>query len=386
MWPELDDQAHAWRRKLREFADRVIAPVRDMYDRENRFPETVHDAARAEGLLNLDQPEALGGAGLSNVSAVVGVEALASVCAPCAFTMGFNRGALYPVSIGGTADQQEEFIARLVREQRYASLCLSEPDNSGSNLMGLQTTATRTDRGWLISGTKCMVGNGGVSSQYSVLAKAMVDGKPQGLTFFVIPRTDAVEVGPNTDKLGFRAVETPTIQFREAEVTDAHRLGPVGSGAAIMLETLHAIRVGGSATILGIVVGALEDALPWIREREVYGGALSQKSHVQLSLGGLYAKLEMVRRMIHEAARLRDQGLPCGHASAISKLAAAELAVEATDAVVQLYGWRGIDGEYPIQKRYRDARQTSIFEGTSEVLKLGLFHTLMDVHSRGESL
>ncbi|TNE84965.1 MAG: hypothetical protein EP330_26530 [Deltaproteobacteria bacterium] len=386
MWPELDARTEAWRARCAEFAERVILPNRRQYDRENRFPEAVHEVARAEGMLNLDFPEELGGGGLSSVEAVVGVETLASVCAPIAFTMGFNRGALHPILVGANDDQKQEFIGKLIAEGRYASLCLTEPHSSGSNLMGLNTTATRTDRGWMITGEKCMVGNGGVSTQFSVLAKTVVDGKNQGLSFFAVPKSDAVIVSENTDKLGFRAVETPTIRFVGAEVEPHHRIGATGSGAALMIDTLHAIRVGGSATILGIVVGALNDALPWVSEREVYGGKLVTKSHVQLVLGGLYAELEMVRRMVYESARLRDEGKPFGHASSIAKLHAAELAKKATTEVSQLFGWRGIDGDYPIQKRYRDARQTSIFEGTSEVQRMSIFHTLMSRHSRGEAL
>ncbi|MCO4743733.1 MAG: acyl-CoA dehydrogenase family protein [Proteobacteria bacterium] len=386
MWPDLDQDTRDWRDRCHAFAEEVILPRRVKYDAENRFPDEVHDIAREWGIPNIEQPVELGGQGLSAVASVVGVEALASVCAPIGFTLGFNDGALHPVRVAGNADQKQEFIGRLVAEKRYGSLALTEPDTSGSNLMGLTTTARKTDRGWVIDGTKAMVCNGGISTQYQVLARTEVNGVGQGLTFFVVPRQDGVTVGPNTNKLGFRAVETPTVRFEGVEITDDHRLGPIGSGSAVMLDTLHTIRVGGAATILGIVVGALNDALPWIRDRQVYGGPLAQKSHVQLALGGAYAKLEMVRRIVLEAARLRDAGLPYGHQAAIGKLHASELALETTAAVVQLFGWRGIDGDHPIQKRYRDARQTSIFEGTTETQKLALFHTLMDLHLRDGKL
>lgn len=386
MWLDLDEETLAWRERLATFAREVILPRRDRYDKENRFPEEVHVLARKEGLLNTDLPVELGGQGVSDVASVVGVEALASVCAPCAFSMGFNRGSLRPVLSAGNPDQLQEFVARLVREQRYASLCLTEPESSGSNLLGLGTIARNTDRGWVISGEKVMVGNGTVSTQYQVLARTEVDGVFKGLNFFVVPRTDNVVVGPNTDKLGFRAVETPTIRFDDVEIPDFNRLGPIGSGTAVVVDTLNTIRVGGAATILGIVVGALGDALDWVQEREVYGGKLMSKSHVQLMLGGFYARLSSVRHGIQEAARRRGQGLPFGHLASIAKLEAAELALETTAAVVQLFGWRGIDARYPIQKRYRDARQTSIFEGTSETQKLVMFRTLLDRHRGPEVL
>ena len=377
---ELSAQALGWKTHCAEFAAAHIAPVSEKFDRENRFPDTVHEAAAAQGILSCDLPAAYGGGGRSDLESVLGAEVLAAACAPIAFTLGFNRGALHPVLVAGTEAQRARLVGGIVQARRYAALCLTEPDVSGSNLMGLRTTATRTGGGWVITGEKVMVGNGGVASLYLVLARTIVNGQPQGLTFFAVPRSDAVSVGPNTDKLGFRAVETPAVSFREAVISDADRIGAVGSGAAVMMETLDTIRVGGAAVILGIVVGALADALPWVSSRQVYGGVLASKSHIQLTLGGIYSRLELVREMVRTAARRRAAGQPYGHQAAIAKLEAAKLAIEATGEISQMFGWRGIDGRYAISKRLRDARQTTIFEGTSEVQKLNLFHQLMSRH------
>jgi len=221
-----------------------------------------------------------------------------------------------------------------------------------------------------------MVGNGGVAMLYLVLARAEIKGANAGLTFFAVPRGPGVTVSENPDKLGFRAVETPTITFDDVEIPDEHRIGAVGSGAELMLETLAAIRVGGSAVITGIVVGALRDALPWVEKRAVYGSTLLQKSHVQLQLGDLYGRLQSVRSMTHTAARRRRLGQPYAEQAGIAKLHASNLAVDSTAQIAQLFGWRGVVNEYPIQKRFRDARQTPVFEGTSEIQRLNLFRQL----------
>lgn len=372
-----------WRSHCAAFAAEEIAPVAARYDQENCFPAAVHEAAHRWGILSSDLPTRLGGGGRSDIDAVVGAEVLATACAPIAFTIGFNRGALHPLLAAGTPEQQDRFAGSLIRQRRYAALCLTEPDSSGSNLMGLSTTATRTARGWVISGEKSMVGNGGVASLFLVLARTVVDGQTRGLTFFAVPRGKGVFVGENTNKLGFRAVETPPVRFEAVEVDDRHRIGVTGSGTAIMMDTLDAIRVGGAAVILGIVAGALSDALPWVASRQVYGGSLMSKSHIQLTLGGLYSRLELVRGMVQTAAQKRQSGQPYGHEAAIAKLEAAKLATEATSEISQMFGWRGIDGNYPISKRLRDARQTTIFEGTSEVQKLNLFHKLLSKHQQG---
>ena len=375
--PMMSSEGQTFVSHCRRFAEEVIAPHAAKYDQENRFPEAVHEAAyQRGGIIGVDLPTAYGGGGLSDVDAVAGAETLATVCAPTAFTLGFNRGALHPVLAAGTLEQKERFIAELLAQRGYASLCLTEPEISGSNLLGLQTTARRTASGWVINGTKCMVGQGSVASLYLVLARTEVDGVSRGPSFFAVPRTEAVQVGPNTDKLGFRCVETPEVRFLDAEVGDEYRIGAMGSGAELMLDTLAAIRVGGASVILGIVIGALQEVVPWLEGREVYGGPLIQKSHVQLELGGFFARALSIRTTIRKAALARQQGLPYGTDAAVAKLQAATLAVEATSRIAQLYGWRGIDGDYPIQKRFRDARQTPIFEGTSEVQKLNLFREM----------
>jgi alkylation response protein AidB-like acyl-CoA dehydrogenase len=294
--------------------------------------------------------------------------------------MGFNRGALHPVLVAGTPEQQQVFVRDLLRAGGYAALALTEPDMSGSNVMTLETTAVRTDSGWRIDGTKCMVGNAGVADLFLVLARVEDGGRSRGLGFFAVPRSAGVEVGPNTDKLGFRAVETPVVRFRGAEVGDTHRIGAPGAGPATLVETLACIRVGGAAVISGIAAGALADALPWVAERRVYGGTLGQKSHVQLQLGALYGRLLSVRQMIREAAALRDAGVPYAIEASVAKLEASKLALDATAQVSQLFGWRGIDNDWPIQKRFRDARQTPIFEGTTELQCLNLFRTLHARH------
>ena len=365
-----------WTERCSRFAEEVIAPALQTYDQENRFPASVHDAARQWGLLDQDFPVELGGAGLPPQAAVAGAEILARCCAPIAFTLGFNRGALHAVLVAGNPDQKEAFVGRVIREGRYAALCLTEAESSGSNLLQLGTTAQRTDRGWVLRGEKVMVGNGGIASQFQVLARVVEGGRTKGLAFFVVPRSEQVIVGPNPDKIGFRAVETPTVRFEDVELDDFHRIGSVGSSEQIVLQALDFIRVGGASVICGIVAGALCDAMEWAGGREVYGGPLLGKSHIQIQLGELYARLQMVRTMISVSAERLATGQPYGESASIAKLEAAKLALDATSRISQMHGWRGIVGEYAIQKRLRDARQTPIFEGSSEIQALHLFRSL----------
>lgn len=377
MWDLLTPEELALKARCREFAAREIAPRARRYDEANEFPREVHDAAYEAGLMNLGIPVELGGGGVTQRALVVAGEELAAACSPTAFSMGFNHGSLRPVLLHGTPAQRERFVGALIRARRYASICLTEPAASGSNLMALGTRAVKTAAGWAISGTKCMVGNGTVADLFLVLANAVVDGQKRGLTFFAVPRGDGVRVGDNTDKLGFRCVTTPTVDFDGAVVADDCVIGEVGGGERVLLDTLDYIRFGGSSVILGVVVGALREVVPWLEQRRVYGGEpLINQSHVQLLLGELYSEVRAVRMLSWRAADLLDAGAPCSLETSIAKLRASELAVRATNEIAQLYGWRGIDNDYAIHKRLRDARVTTIYEGTSEVQRLTIFRAL----------
>lgn len=377
MWELLTDDERAFKAACRAFAEEAIRPALRACDLENRHPAEVHAAARAAGLLDVALPRELGGGGRTHRALAVGAEELAAVCAPTAFGLGFNHGALRPVLSAGTPAQRERLAGALVRRGGYAALCLTEEEASGSGVLECATVARRSGGRWRLSGTKVMVGNGGVADLFVVLAQAEAEGGRRGPTFFCVPRGPGVDVGPNTDKLGFRCVTTPTVRFDGAAVGDDDVLGEVGQAEPVLLDVLDFIRFGGAATILGLVTGALRDVVPWVEARRVgHGEPLVGKTDVQMALGQVLAELQAVRHLVWRAADLLDQGRPCSTETAAAKLLGSELAVRACDLAVQLLGWRGIDGRWPAEKRLRDARATTIYEGTSQVQRLNLFRAL----------
>jgi alkylation response protein AidB-like acyl-CoA dehydrogenase len=387
MWDRLTPAERAWKQECRAFAEGEIAPRAHRYDRENRFPDEVHERAYPAGMINQGIPEALGGRGLSHRMLAIGFEELAAACAPTAFSLAFNHGSLRPVLVAGTDAQKQRFVGELIARRGYASLCLTEPDASGSNLLAVTTRAVRADGGWRLTGTKRMVGNGGVAGQFLVLAMAEEGGRKRGLTFFCVPRGPGVEVGPNNDKIGFRCVETPEVRFRDVALTDAHVIGGVGGGEDVLLQTLEYIRFGGGAVILGSIVGAVREVVPWVEQRRVFPDVpLASRTSVQLVLGDILGEVRTVRTLLWDAADRIDQGLSHGTETALLKLRASELAVRATGALCQLMGWRGIDNDYGIQKRVRDARVTTIFEGTSEVQRFLLYRELRRSLAEGGDL
>jgi alkylation response protein AidB-like acyl-CoA dehydrogenase len=372
MWGELSARDQAWIEQCRKFADQVIEPNYRRYDRENAFPTEVHELARVWNLVDAGFPEELGGQGISYRATVAAGEILGAVCAPIAFGLGSNQSTLHPIVIAGTPDQKQRFIRDLLEERGYASLCFTE-EGSGSNLTASVTHAERKGDGWVLNGRKCMVGNGTHATLFIVLADAWVDGEQRGPTLFAVPRHDRVSVGENGDKLGFRAVSTPPVAFDHVEVGDDQLIGEIGGADRLLPPTLDVMRLGGSAVFLGIVVGALRDAAPWLEQRKVAGGPLLDKSHIQLRLGELYGNLEAARIVLWRAAELADRGEAFTREVTLAKLLSSELAMRASRDVAIMFGWRGIDNEYPIQKRFRDAQQTAILEGTSDIQRLTLY-------------
>jgi alkylation response protein AidB-like acyl-CoA dehydrogenase len=387
MWDELTDSEREWREKCRVFAREVIEPNYREYDESNSFPEKIYSAAHAQDMTSFALPEELGGLGYSKRAMIISAEDMASVCGPSTFCIGFNHGSLRPVLRAGNSEQKQAFVRDAIAKDLHVSLCLTESAQSASSLLTIKTRADKTDRGWEITGNKVMTGNGCVADLFLVLANAYVDGVMRGPTFFAVPKSDAVHVGPNSDKIGFRCVSTPAIEIDGAEVSDDHRIGELGYAPEILLDVMAHMRISGAVVMLGIVVGAIRAVMPWVESRTVAAGdPLANLSHIQLQLGDAMAEVLAIRRMIWHAADIFDAGGNPLIETAVAKLKASELAIRATGDIVQMYGWRGIDNEYAIQKRYRDARVTSIFEGTNEILRVNLFREYQKVLRQGGDL
>lgn len=371
---ELSNHERAYIEACEAFAQEVIAKHFRAFDRNNRFPDTIHEEARTRGLLNAAIPRDFGGLGLSSRALALGGLAMARVCAPTTFTMGFNHGALRPYLRFGTPAQHERFVRDVVAEGRYGSWCMTEPDKSGSDLLTMASFASKVRGGWVVRGEKCMIGNGSVASLYAVLADARDGEVSLGPTIFAVPRGEGVRVSPNTDKLGFRCLPTPTVHFEDVFVPDDHVIGGIGGAIPVLLDSLDYMRFGGGIVILGLVDGTLADILPWLEERRVYGDVrLVDASHVQIALGRIVGERRALDALLFAIAKHIDEDRPCREEAASLKLLASELAVRATSEAMQMHGWRGIDGAYDTQKRFRDARQTTIYEGTTEVQAMNLF-------------
>lgn len=362
--------------RCENFAMEVIEPLYQEHDKNYSFPEDIHQAAYQWQLMNASFPTELGGRDVSYRAMAKGGLAMARICAPTTFSLGFNHGSLRPILVAGTEWQQSVFIKGLLKERKYASWCMTEREVSGSNLVDIQSRADRVSGGWLLNGDKVMTGNGTASSLFLFLADAWENGERLGLSIFVVPKDAGVVVGENTHKLGFRCLPTPDVSFEDVFVNDDSLIGSAGGAFPVLLDSLDFMRFGGGIVIVGLVSGAINSILSWLEERRIYGGGrLSAQSHIQVEMGRLLAELTSLEILLDNIAQDLDAGRRVDQKAAALKIRASDLAMKATRTVMQFYGWRGIDARYPAEKRFRDAQQTSIYEGTNEILAMNLFRS-----------
>ena len=378
MFDYLTSDEKLWQQRCRTFAQEVVAPQQAQCDREARFPHETHRRAHDEGLIDVDIPEDLGGRGVSPRRVMLWAEEVGRVCAPTALSLAITSAALQPILQGGTSEQKQVFIRNTLNRRDYASLCFTEPNQSGSALFEAQTRAVRTDDGWVIDGEKCMVGNAPHASLFIVFAQTIIGGDKTGYSLFAVPRGDGVRVDPDEVKIGFRCLPTPTVHFEQVRVPNESLIGEPGVALTLLPRVFAQNRFVSAAAILGITVGALEEVLPWAEKRQITPRErLIEKSHVRVALGDLYTEVWAVRCMIAQIAEALADGRDCSTLSTMAKLRASQLAVRATNETIQMFGWRGLTAMSGIEKRLRDARMTTVYAGTTEVHQLNIFNTMV---------
>jgi alkylation response protein AidB-like acyl-CoA dehydrogenase len=363
----LSEEEALFRTAVAEFAEAEVKPrVRAMED-AGKIDPAVTQQAFALGLMGIEVPESLGGAGGSLFMTTLAVEALSRVDASAAIQVDVQNTLVnYPVVAYGTPAQHAEWLPKLTRDM-IGAYALSEP-GSGSDAFALATRAERVDGGWSLTGSKAWITNGGEAELFIVFANAAPEKGYKGITAFVVMRdTPGFSVGKKEDKLGIRASSTTALHFDQCVVPDSHVLGEVGTGYKIAIDTLNGGRIGIGAQMLGIAQGALDAATAYLKERRQFGKALAEFQGIQFQVAQAATELEAARLMVYNAARLRDAGHDIVREGAMAKLFASQMCARTTSLCVELFGGYGYTREYPVEKFYRDAKIGTIYEGTSNM-------------------
>lgn len=367
----IPDELLLMQKSVREFAQQEIAPLAGELDREHRFPWDTLRKMGELGLLGVMTPERYGGAGLDALSYVVLLEEISAADASHGTIMSVSNGLPQAMLLAyGSDEQKDRYLPRLASGEWVGSFCLSEP-HCGSDAVAMTTRADRTEAGYRLNGTKAWITSGGEAQLYLVMAKTDPKGGARGVSCFLVEKDTAGMVfGSPERKLGQNAAVTTTVTFDDCEVPEEARLGPEGQGFVLAMASLDGGRIGIAAQSVGIARAAFEAARDYAHDRQAFGQPIREFQGIQFKLADMATRMEASRLMTLRAAWLKDRGYRVTREASMAKLMASETATFATDAAVQIFGGYGYSQEYPVERYFRDARVTEIYEGTSEIQRV----------------
>lgn len=356
---------------VRDFAENEVRPNLHSIEYEGKFPRDLVKKMAELGLLGLNVSEEYGGAGADNVAYSMAIEEISRVSASLAITMSVNCSVCcFPIFTFGNEEQKRKYLVPCAKGEMLGGFALTEP-NAGSDATAQKTSAVRKGDHYIINGTKNWVTNGSEAS--ILILQAMTDpgaGSRGISTFIVETKLPGVRIGRNEPKMGLDGSVTNQIIFEDVQVPVANRLGDEGIGFKIAMKSLDGGRIGVASQAIGIARGAYEASLKYARERTAFDQKLSEFQAIQFMLADMAMEIDAARLLTHQAAVLRDQGKPFTKAAAMAKLYASEMANRVTYKAIQIHGGYGYSQEYPVERYYREARVTTLYEGTSEIQRI----------------
>ncbi|HSN25501.1 MAG TPA: acyl-CoA dehydrogenase [Kofleriaceae bacterium] len=355
----------------REFAQAEVLPKAAEIDREHRHPAELVKRMAELGFLGIAVPEQWGGAGMDHVSYALAMEEISRACASTGVIMSVNNSLVCdPINRFGTDAQKEKWLKPLAQGQLLGCFALSEPE-AGSDAAAQKTTAEKSGDGWVINGTKNWITNGPVADVCVLFTMNDKAAGHKGITAFILPmKTKGVRTGTPDDKLGIRGSKSSQIFLDDVKLPADALLGEVGGGFKVAMSTLDGGRIGIAAQALGIARAALEDALAYAQQRRTMGKPIVQHQAISFKLADMATEIDAARLLTLRAAWLKDHKKPYGKEAAMAKLYASDVANRAAREAIQIFGGNGYVTEFPVERHFRDAKITEIYEGTSEIQRL----------------
>jgi alkylation response protein AidB-like acyl-CoA dehydrogenase len=375
----LTPEQHEFRAAIRQFCEDKIAPRAAEVDRTATYSWENFNDCRAMELPALGIPTEYGGAGADYVTQAIMVEELARVCASTALTILISRLATIPILNWGSEDLKRRYVPRIASGESQGSYCLSEPD-AGSDVASMKARAVRDGDDYVLTGTKYWITNAGISDIYIVFAKTDPDGGARGISAFVVERDMGLRVGKLEEKLGVRGSPTGEILLDDVRVPVANRIGPEGDGFRVAMATLDRSRPTIGAQAVGIAQGAIDHAVAYTKGRQQFGRPIAELQGLQFMLADMAIKTEAARGLVYRATALIDEGDPRDELTkvgAMAKCFASDTAMTVTTDAIQLLGGYGYVKDFPVERFFRDAKVTQIYEGTNQVQRVVIARRLL---------
>ncbi len=374
---DYSDEQKALVQTARDFTRKEIIPVAGQLDEEGTFPREICERAWETGLMNCEIPESLGGLGLSCLDYSLVLEELSYGCVGVNTTVAGNMLGAMPILVAGTDAQKKSYLGRLLAKPIFAAYCCSEPD-AGSDVAGLKSKYRKDGSGFLLTGQKRWITNGGVADFYTVFARVEGTERHKGITCFVVDRNlPGVSVGKKENKMGQRASNTTDVLFEDVRLGPENVIGVEGEGFKIAMRTFDRTRPWIAAGAAGVIRRAMDESRNYALERKTFGVPIAQHQAIQFMLAEMAIAYETTRLLCHKAAWSIDQGLPDSIVSSYAKAYGADAAMRVTTDAVQIFGGYGYTKEYPVEKLMRDAKLLQIYEGTSQIQRMVIARNML---------
>ena len=378
----LTDEQKLIQQTAREFADNEVAPSADAHNREGRFPAELVKKLGELGFMGMLIPEEYGGTALGNFCLVLALEEINRACASTGITLSVHSSlASGPIVEWASEELKKKYLPRMATGELLGAYALSEPD-AGSDAASLSTSAIKDGNEYVLNGTKSWITTGVEADVVVVMARTDETQRSKGITAFIVdPDMKGFSVGKKEDKLGLRASSTVQLIFEDMRVPASQVLGEEGAGFKIAMHTLDGGRIGVATQAVGIAQACLDASVKYAEEREAFDKKIGEFQAIQWKIADMATRIEGARLMIYNAARLKDERLPHSKEAAMAKLFASETANDIARQAVQVYGGAGYLEDFPVERFFRDARITEIYEGTSEIQRIVISrHLLKNLH------
>ena len=359
------------RQLFRDFAEKEVKPLAAEIDEEERFPRETVEKMKACKMLGIPYSREYGGAGADYLCYILAVEELSKKCGTTGVVLSAHTSlGTWPIVQFGTPEQKEKYLPDLCTGKKLAAFGLTEP-NAGTDAAGQQTTAVKDGDDYILNGTKIFITNAGEADVYIIFAMTDKTKGTHGISAFIVEKgMPGFTVGQHEKKLGIRGSATSELIFNNVRLSKDHLLGQEGKGFKIAMMTLDGGRIGIAAQALGIAQGAIDEVVPYVKSRKQFGRPISKFQNTQFQLADMQTKVDAARWLVYDAAMKKEKGMPYSVEAAKAKLFASEVAMEVTTKAIQLMGGYGYTRDYPVERMFRDAKITEIYEGTSEVQRM----------------
>ena len=364
------EEQEMFRKAVHDFAKEEIEPYLDRME-QGEFPRCIVDKMAKKGLMGIPIPEEYGGRGLDFISYILAIQELSRVSATIGVILSVHTSVgTNPILHFGTPQQKHKYIPKLAKGEYLGAFCLTEP-GSGSDAASLRTRAVKRGDHYIINGSKIFITNGGEANTYIVFASTNPEAGRKGISAFIVEReTPGFHIGKDERKMGLHGSRTVQLTFEDMKVSVENLLGKEGEGFKVAITNLNAGRIGIAAQALGIAEAALEKAVSYVKEQRSTGESSISEQGVDFRLADMATNVEAAKLLVYRAAFLHSRGLPCEKEASMAKLFASNIAMEVTTEAIQVFGRDGYSKDHPVERYFRDAKITQIYEGTNEIQRI----------------